>query len=411
MKTIVVFFIFSLVFCLPLVAFSQSFINRPLIVEVQISGKKTSDDFVKIYNPSNSEIYLGNYKGSYLRLVKRNKKSRRDYTIKSWSREPGAKIPAKSFYIWANKNYTSLPSVDTFTEQTISPDNGIALRIGPENKGKIIDALGWGEFNNVLFEKKPFPENPNQNQILKRKKINSIYQDSNNNALDFALTNSPKDLKAYSKNEFGKFDYKTERIDQSTYSSGVFINEILPSPVGKDDKEEWFELFNQNNFEVYLSGWEITDISGKTTIYKIPEGTKILAKGFLVFHRPITKITLNNDGDGLKLIQPNGNIVETVSYEKAPRGKSYSKINSHWLWSSILTPGEENSAPFLKKTEETKREKQTNIASLNKTASLNEAIGEISGSFFVYLRAFLVALFSGGAILLLKKSLKNKEIQ
>ena len=158
-----------------------------LIVEIQIAGEKTSDDFIKIYNPTNSDIYLGNYQGSYLRLVKRTKTSTKDYTIKSWSRDPEAKIPAKGFYLWANKDYTALPNVDVSTSQTIAANNGIALRLGPENTGTIIDALGWGDFNNILFEGSAFPENPGPNQKLERKKIAGVYQDTNNNANDFYL--------------------------------------------------------------------------------------------------------------------------------------------------------------------------------------------------------------------------------
>jgi len=162
-----------------------------LIVEVQIAGERASDDFIKIYNPTNSDIYLGNYQDSYIRLAKRAKTSTKDYTIKSWSREPEAKIPAGGFYLWANKDYTALSNVDAVTSQTIAANNGIALRLGPENTGEILDAVGWGDFNNVLFEGSHFPENPAANQQLKRKVINGVYQDINNNSQDFYLYPPP----------------------------------------------------------------------------------------------------------------------------------------------------------------------------------------------------------------------------
>jgi hypothetical protein len=38
--------------------------------------------------------------------------------------------------------------------------------------------------------------------------------------------------------------------------------------------------------------------------------------------RPTTKITLNNDGDGVSLIWPNGEIIETINYPKAPQNQS-----------------------------------------------------------------------------------------
>src|SRR4030042_7178446 len=33
---------------------------------------------------------------------------------------------------------------------------------------------------------------------------------------------------------------------------GIIFNEILPSPEGPDETEEWVEIFNKNDFEVYL---------------------------------------------------------------------------------------------------------------------------------------------------------------
>ena len=90
----------------------------------------------------------------------------------------------------------------------------------------------------------------------------------------------------------------------ASYPSGVFINEILPNPEGADETDEWIELYNSNNFDVDLSGWQLQDTAGTITTYTIPQNTKILADGFLVFKRPDTKIMLNNDGDGLNLLTP-----------------------------------------------------------------------------------------------------------
>ncbi len=123
-----------------------------------------------------------------------------------------------------------------------------------------------------------------------------------------------------------------------SYPGGIIFNEILPSPEGPDAENEWIEIFNQNNFEVLFSDWKITDTVGKINTYSLPKRTKIPPQGFLVLSRPTTKITLNNDGDGLKLIQPDGKRVDEITYEKAPRGQSYNLINSDWAWNTNLTP-------------------------------------------------------------------------
>jgi len=205
---------------------------------------------------------------------------------------------------------------------------------------------------------------------------------------------------------------------QITYPSGIIINEILPNtPLGiRDEEGEYIEIFNQNNFEVDLSEWQIADIEGATKTYTFPKGIKISAKGFLVLSRPTTKITLNNDGDGLNLIQPDGKIIDSVSFEKAPRGESYNRTESGWAWSNILTPGSANitPAPVLEageiKPSEEKGKELFSEKGVEESLSRKElaAIGEQfperpSNSFFILLTALAVAISSGIIILILKR--------
>jgi competence ComEA-like helix-hairpin-helix protein len=132
---------------------------------------------------------------------------------------------------------------------------------------------------------------------------------------------------------------ETESI---VYPDGVIINEILPAPEGADEIEEWIELYNKNNFDVDVSGWQIQDTEGTITTFTIPQNTKILADNFLVFKRPQTKIILNNESDKLNLILPNQKIADSVSFPKAPVGQSYNKTESGWTWSATLTSGSKN---------------------------------------------------------------------
>ncbi|MDP2864212.1 MAG: lamin tail domain-containing protein [bacterium] len=208
---------------------------------------------------------------------------------------------------------------------------------------------------------------------------------------------------------------KTEIIPTETivYPSGIILNEILPSPEGADETEEWIEVLNQNNFEVLLSDWKITDTVGKITTYSFPKGIKIPPQGFLVFSRPTTKITLNNDGDGLKLIQPDGKIVDEATYEKAPRGQSYNLINSNWSWSTNLTPGAVNFIPFPQPEEkigaESLKDKSiTEPETKRELATIGEQISKSSRSLFILLIALSLAIFSGTTILFLKKKLTSR---
>lgn len=173
--------------------------------------------------------------------------------------------------------------------------------------------------------------------------------------------------------------------------------------------EEWIELFNQNDFEVDLSGWKISDTAGKTTTFIFPTGTKISAKGFLVLNRPATKITLNNDSDTLNFIQPDGNILDKVSFEKAPIGQSYNKIENSWIWSNSLTPGSENNVPKeeSEKENEIKSSQEKGLAAVSNLFNKENQPGEGTINFsLILVTALVIAILSGLTIIFLKKKLK-----
>ena len=139
--------------------------------------------------------------------------------------------------------------------------------------------------------------------------------------------------------------------------------------------EEWIELYNSNQIDVDLSGWQLQDRAGTITTYSVPPVTKIMANGYLVFKRPDTKIILNNEGDGINLLSPSGEIKDSSVFTNAPLGQSYNKNLSGWLWSAILTPGTKNtiSAPATKTS--TKTAPASGLDDLSKTAkSVNNNI-------------------------------------
>ena len=116
------------------------------------------------------------------------------------------------------------------------------------------------------------------------------------------------------------------------YPKNISFIELVPSPEGPDDENEYFKIFNNNDFAVDLSGWIIKDGIGKTTEYIL--NTKISALSELILKRPDTKITLNNDGDELILLNPNKEIIDSVEFAKAIQGEKYIKENNVWAWTT-----------------------------------------------------------------------------
>lgn len=129
-----------------------------------------------------------------------------------------------------------------------------------------------------------------------------------------------------------------------TYPFGIIFNEILPSPDGADEENEWIELYNTNGYEVDLSGWKIKDKEGSPTNYSLPENTKIPTYGYLVLKRTDTKITLNNTTDGLTIYWPNEKIIDSMSYEKAVTNQSYNKTGENWPASNASPARQPNSS-------------------------------------------------------------------
>ena len=122
------------------------------------------------------------------------------------------------------------------------------------------------------------------------------------------------------------------------FNEEIIINEVLPNPIGSDDKE-WIELFNPNNTEINLNNWQIKD---KSSSYGLEE--KIKAQAYLLIKRSDSKITLNNSNEELQLLDCNENLIWELSYEKSFEGQSYvyDEINGGYFWTEETSPAEKN---------------------------------------------------------------------
>lgn len=188
-----------------------------------------------------------------------------------------------------------------------------------------------------------------------------------------------------------------------TYQTGVVLNEILPSSKGADEENEWIELYNTNNSEIDLSGWKIKDTTGTTTTFIIPKylpdgkQAKISAYDYLVFKRPDTKITLNNTNDGLTFYWPDGTIIDSMTYEKAPINQSYNKIGVNWQWGASLTPGAKNIVENLFKIE-----KSDNSEEVDGGLAAIGLAEENTNPWFLFLVALAITIFSIIVVLFIK---------
>ena len=315
-------------------------------------------------------------------------------------------IPKNGFYLLERTDDNSVPEIPAdLVYKGILNNNGENLELY-DNSGNLIDSVdcadGW------------FAGDNQTKQTMERTSTGK-WQNSQKPGGTPKAENSIVEVKLQQRElvEAEPRPPSQEETESVTFPSGIIVNEILPSPEGPDAENEWIEIFNQNNFEIDLSNWQITDVMGSTKTYTFPKGTLINSKGYLAISRPVTKITLNNDGDGLKLSHPDGTTVDTVNYEKASLGESFNRVEDNWYWSPSLTPGEANVIPRkieeIKEAEEKASEKK--IIEEKGLAAISEPFRQpqekpVSEDFPLFLIALFLAIFSGIIILFLKRRIK-----
>lgn len=190
-----------------------------------------------------------------------------------------------------------------------------------KNAEEIIDQItygsfdaGWGIDNNAM--------SPNKERTISRIP-NGI--DSNIDKNDFCETQTTQGSKNM----------------RPTYSKMIAINEVVPHP-DKGANNEFIEIINLDTTEVRLDFWQLDDILGGSAPYSLPEGTKILPGESMVFYKTQTGIALNDSGDSVRLIDPNGDIVSSITFDQALKGQSFSYFVEGWFWSLALTPKQKN---------------------------------------------------------------------
>jgi len=120
----------------------------------------------------------------------------------------------------------------------------------------------------------------------------------------------------------------------------IVINEILYDPTGSGDAngdgtedgtgDEFVELFNNENFDIDVSNWTLSDgLNGGTVRYTFPEGTVIPSKkAFVVFsdsaegvnfgganlYAANGTLSLNNGGDDVIIQDADGNEIISLTY-------------------------------------------------------------------------------------------------
>ena len=354
LKTVLLFLIFAVLFFCAGKVFAAE--NDYLIINEFCSNPEVGQsEWIELYNPTNEEIDLS------------------EYTIEDNLAPPknlgSVLVPGNSYKV-LNRG-----SVGGFTFNLNNTGDILVLK----KLTVIVDQVAYGNYNDGFLDDNASV--PEKGKSISR--IPSGY-DSDNDKSDFRQVTSTNGAENM----------------LPIYSKDIIINEIVPSP---DDgaENEFIELYNFGDQKIDLSNWSIDDIEGNSTKpYNISKG-QIGPKAYFILCKTRSSIancddygqniSLNDSGDSARLIDPNGDIVYTILYEKAEKGLSYSFDGQNWLWSEMLTPNfpniiivtvldEKNNNIDKKEIREVKKLKKGELVKVGgKVISLP---GDISKSYF-----------------------------
>ena len=147
-----------------------------------------------------------------------------------------------------------------------------------------------------------------------------------------------------------KTDDESDLLPPPSTTTGLYINEVYSS------NPDWVELYNSTDKEIDLSNFILQDDKGAAEEFKIPAGTKIAPKSYLILDAFSFGLSSSN-GDELKLFDSKNGLVDEIKIPVMESGKSYGRTTdgaSNWKKFDLPTKGKDNTsgealAPYIGK--------------------------------------------------------------
>jgi hypothetical protein len=110
--------------------------------------------------------------------------------------------------------------------------------------------------------------------------------------------------------------FETQAAPATAIVTAVRILDMLPNPFGDDAVAEDVRIQNDAPAPVDLTGWQLRDLAGNVWMLNGP----VAGGSALTVVRNGQAMSLNNDGDVIELLRPDGTVVDTVHYGRAVEG-------------------------------------------------------------------------------------------
>ena len=145
--------------------------------------------------------------------------------------------------------------------------------------------------------------------------------------------------------------------DVADGSEPLRITEVMPAPL--TGQPEWVELYNPGDQPIDLTGWSLGDtVRTSPLVGTISANARlVISTAELDLSGPVLVVDrigngLNNDGDTIAVIDPQGNVVHQIRYgdDQLPapdRGLSIALDPERWVVTAEPTPGSDKVTPLL----------------------------------------------------------------
>lgn len=297
--------------------------------------EKNGYEWIKIYNNTNEDINLENWK--FVEGFTESKPNGIKHSLKEYN-ENGLTLQAGSEGVICQNPENFLSEYENYANLIIDSSWGSL-----KESGERIQTL---DLHGTIIE--DFTYLPCTEYSLKRTDstladytANNWSEDGNNNNNNNDNNNDNNEDE--SQNTAGGTSNETQTQEKEC----ITINEILPNPSGADNENEFIELKNICDRSVNINGWTLNDNSNRfyTINNKDYRKTFVRSEDFFLIFRNISKIALNNkSGEKLKLFNPLDELIETIEYNNAViEDESYAKNSKNeMVWTTPPTPGEKN---------------------------------------------------------------------
>jgi hypothetical protein len=271
-----------------------------LINEIAWSGTLASsgDEWIELYNPGGMTIKLEGWVLTDSGDIEINL---------------SGSIPSKGFFLLERSDDNTIVDLkaDQIYKGILSNSGEILLLNDPG--GAIVDRansrggawLAGDSGSRASMEREGGPDIPGNWETF------TGYHSVGHDAVGNAIKGTP-----------GKSNSILQPRPRPTWIPGTIrINEVLIKPHydwegkgGVDTGDEFIELINIGPGTVFLKGWYLDDLPGSgSNPYKI-RGFTLKPGSMMAFYNTSTHISLNDSGDTVRLLDPNGKVVDEITY-------------------------------------------------------------------------------------------------